>query len=166
MAPPGFPARPPPRPGVTTFRRRGRPLTRLGAALITVLIVLVCGVGIALVRADEGDESLSDRFTPASRGGRSAPLDHEAVIDLVAAYFPREEVGRAFSVIACESRGDPWATGRRGEQGLFQIQPRAWDDLAREMFGPAADLYDAVTNVAVAAAIWRDQGWAPWGCRP
>lgn len=32
---------------------------------------------------------------------------------------------------------------------------------------PGVSLYDTPeVNVAVAAAIWRSSGWAPWSCRP
>jgi soluble lytic murein transglycosylase-like protein len=142
------------------------------AAIPLVAVVLTARAeepedGVIAPAAAIAPEALApERSAPATRGNRPAALERSEVVDLVAAHFPPEEVASALAVLACESRFDPRATGRAGERGLFQIHPVYWTWLARQLVGPDADLYDPDTNVAVAAAVWRQFGWAPWSCRP
>jgi hypothetical protein len=127
---------------------------RFGRAVLLALIPFLAGALLA-----RGQEVDVDRYSPATRGGRSA------IVDLVADHFPPDQVEAALAVIRCESRFDPDATGRAGERGLFQVHP-LWQRLAERLYWPGVSLYDAEVNVAVAAAIWRAAGWRPWACRP
>lgn len=169
----------------STLHRLGRRtgLTRLGAMavlgylLATLLVVVFVSTAraddwhqetLALeavpARQDHGDAPAvspspppaAERFVPTSRGQRHA--------DLVARHFPPSEVATALRVLDCESKGDPSATGLVGEQGLFQIRPEYHQWRTYRLYGRWRSLYDAEVNIAVAAALWADTGWAPWSC--
>lgn len=62
----------------------------------------------------------------------------------------------AFRVVACESGGNPNATGARTRWGravgVFQILPNG--------------SYDPETNVRQAWAKFSRAGWSPWVCKP
>lgn len=152
-----------PRPGIHVFRppRRHPALTYLGQrlllALYVVALAILAGVGVGLVRAQSSDEDVP-RFVPASRG-----VLRSWHADLVAEHFPPEQIARALAVMACESRGDPGATGRAGEKGLMQVHP-IWQELAERLYWPGISLYEPEVNVRVAAAIWRAMGWGAWSC--
>ena len=61
----------------------------------------------------------------------------------------------ALAVAWCESRFNPQAVSPDGQNvGVFQV------NLVHGYY-PGAE-----ANVAKAYAIWTDQGWAPWSCRP
>lgn len=80
-------------------------------------------------------------------------------VQLVAGYpWP---VDQAIRVMMCESSGDANAVNGPN-QGLFQINAAVHQDRV----APGESLYDPVVNVRVAYAIWQDQGWRPWSCRP
>lgn len=75
---------------------------------------------------------------------------------LVASVFPASAVDAALRVMACESGGNPWATGSAGERGLFQIHPLHFDST-----------YDPLGNVLAAYRIsGGGASWAAWTCRP
>lgn len=79
--------------------------------------------------------------------------------DLVCSYdWPCDQ---ALKVMHCESKGYARAFSLNN-YGLFQINGihRA------RVQGNVESLYDPETNVRVAYAIWSEQGWRPWGCRP
>ena len=58
-----------------------------------------------------------------------------------------------------ESGGDPSAISPDGRNvGLFEI------NLVHGY--TVAQLLDPPTNIRVAYAIWREQGWSPWSCKP
>jgi hypothetical protein len=64
----------------------------------------------------------------------------------------------AIAVGWAESKGDPHATGRQGEKGLWQIYPRAHPDWDR-----GGDLYDSSYNARAAFAISNGgTNWLPW----
>lgn len=79
---------------------------------------------------------------------------------LVAEFFPAEEVETAMCIIERESGGYPGADNPHSSAaGLFQILQSLW--------GPhygvsTADLYDPMTNVRIARAIWAEHGWVAW----
>lgn len=85
--------------------------------------------------------------------------------DLIARYFPAEQVGKACAVVACESGYLPTAANPSSTaRGLFQLMmsihaprfyARGWvyDDWA-----------DPEKNTAIAAELWREAGWRPWVC--
>ena len=78
--------------------------------------------------------------------------------DLVCSFdWPCE---KAIRVMFCESRYDPQAYSQ-GNYGLYQINAihRA------RVGGDLQSLYTPSVNIAVAYAIWSEQGWRPWGCR-
>lgn len=77
--------------------------------------------------------------------------------DLVASVFPAWAVDDVLRVMACESNGDPWATGAAGERGLLQIHPRYHADAT----------YDPEGNLRAAYRISNGgQSWAAWTCKP
>jgi hypothetical protein len=64
----------------------------------------------------------------------------------------------AIAVGWAESKGDPHATGRLGEKGLWQIYPRAHPDWDR-----GGNLYDPNYNARAAFAISNGgTNWLPW----
>jgi soluble lytic murein transglycosylase-like protein len=71
-------------------------------------------------------------------------------------------VAEALRVMACESGGNAAAESGYGDGGLMQIRYAAHYDKVASYDA----LFDPATNIAVAYRIWRDQGWAPWGCSP
>lgn len=76
--------------------------------------------------------------------------------NIVAAHFPGQG-DYAYSVFWCESKLDPTAIGAAGERGIAQIHP-IWF----KVYGvPPADLEG---QVAQAAVIVGDIGWAHWSC--
>lgn len=85
------------------------------------------------------------------------------VLGLISQYWPESEWEAALAVSYCESSWRPWATGRAGEIGLFQLHPayHAWRWAGEDPYEPAV-------NVRVAYDVWRDNGpgWRPWTCRP
>lgn len=74
---------------------------------------------------------------------------------LVASIFPAEMVDQALRVMACESGGNPNATGAAGERGLFQIHPLHRDST-----------YDPEGNVRAALRISGGYSWNAWTCKP
>lgn len=85
----------------------------------------------------------------------------------MASVFPASAVDAALRVMACESGGNPWATGSAGERGLFQVMPRYHQAKADAAFGAGADLYDPYINTVVASIISAGgSNWAAWTCRP
>lgn len=139
-------------PGILPPRRRSR-----WPGIVLGLLVLLA-IGLLDLRS-AGAQADPDRYVPTSRG---ALRGWHA--DLVAEHFPPEQVPTALRVMACESKGDPGATGTLGERGLFQIRPELWQYLADLLFWPGASLYDPEVNVATAAAIWKVLGWSAWSC--
>ncbi len=95
---------------------------------------------------------------PAALG---SPAGVERWRELVAAYFPADQVDRALQVMACESGGDPSAVNpSSGASGLMQVMPFWADALAL----PHDALFDPATNLDVAAWIWGQGGWSHWSC--
>jgi len=82
--------------------------------------------------------------------------------------LPAEMARDAWPVVWCESRGDPGARSRDGDQhGLFQLsrryhEPKAW---RRALIWEEA-MASPQVQADIAAEIWRASGWAPWTCRP
>lgn len=80
--------------------------------------------------------------------------------DLVCSYsWP---CSQALRVMACESTNNP-AAYNAGQYGLFQVN---YPYHASRVGGDPNVLFDPEINVAVAHAIWREQGWRPWACKP
>jgi Lysozyme like domain len=74
----------------------------------------------------------------------------------------------AIAVAACESGRDmsgrldgQWATNGN-HYGIFQISYVH----APNFPGFYENWMDPVFNIEVAFAIWSEQGWYPWSCRP
>ena len=61
----------------------------------------------------------------------------------------------------CESSGHAGAYNA-GNYGLFQINAVH----SARVGGDLVSLFLPEVNASVAYAIWLDQGWAPWACRP
>lgn len=152
--------RPPTRCGVRAYRprrRRAAP-TRLGWALGLVLLLLVAGVGVAAVRAEDGDEI--PRYTPSARGTRPAVTRWRPLLEQY-----DWDVATALRVVDCESGGDASVPNQQGSGalGLFQAMPN-WRGLAYRLTG-STDLANPWVNVAVAYALWADAGgtFGYWG---
>ena len=78
--------------------------------------------------------------------------------NLVAAYFPADQVDHALRVMQCESGGNPNAYNPSGASGLMQVLA-SWAD----NFGlTPAQLFDPATNLQVARYLWDDGGWGHW----
>lgn len=86
---------------------------------------------------------------------------------LVESYFHPADVDHALRVMACESKGDPYARNRSsGASGLFQHLPKYWSDRAAAAGFPGASIFDPEANTAVAAWLVYDfGGWRHWTCR-
>jgi hypothetical protein len=83
--------------------------------------------------------------------------------NLIAKYFPQEEVVNALKIASKENgAGDPGRTHRNRngtvDYGLFQINSVH----AAKVGGNLEKLKDPETNVKVAFQIWQEQGWRPW----
>ena len=86
--------------------------------------------------------------------------------ELVASIMPADTVERWLRVMACESGGNPNATGAAGELGLLQIMPYYHQAKADALFGAGANLYDPVVNVSVAYVIsGGGYSFSAWTCK-
>jgi len=104
-----------------------------------------------LVGGRGGAEVPSGLAVPGLRG----VAEQDAVLALIAAYdWPYEEAVRIFT---CESGLRPDAISPDGQNvGVAQINL---------IHGYSTEyLLDAERNLAVAYALYLDQGWAPWAC--
>lgn len=73
---------------------------------------------------------------------------------LVASIFPGYAVNTVLRIMACESGGDPNATGWAGERGLMQVHPSHYDST-----------YDPYLNLLAAYRISNGgNNWGPWTC--
>jgi hypothetical protein len=72
-------------------------------------------------------------------------MAHSCWDDLLAKYAWSSS--RAFSVLMCESEGNPWDYNPSSATGLMQ-----------ELGGP----YDPTSNIAVAYDMYSHRGWQPW----
>ena len=108
------------------------------------------------------DEPGSPRPAPPPAAGPPA-TDVAALICSMA--WPCHE---ALAVAWCESNHQPGAISPDGANvGLMQINLIHYRRVGAESRAAAVGpLLDAATNLRVAFAIWSDQGWAPWSCRP
>lgn len=61
----------------------------------------------------------------------------------------------AVVVAECESGLRRGQVGAQGEQGLWQIHP---------VHGAVPS--DPYAQAVIARALWEDQGWTPWSCKP
>jgi hypothetical protein len=79
---------------------------------------------------------------------------------LVAVEFPAREIETAMCVIRHESGGNPHADNPGSSaKGLFQVLASLWGP----HYGVShSELSDPVTNIRIAADIWRNHGWAAW----
>lgn len=120
--------------------------------------------------AEEVDDDVSrpaDKPAPAAPRVAPTPVvaapshDLRGLRDLICSKpWPCEQ---AIRVATCESTLRPRAISPDGANwGLFQINRVH----AGRVGGNLSALLDAATNVQVAFAIWSEQGWMPWSCRP
>lgn len=83
----------------------------------------------------------------------------------IAAHFG-DVYDRAVGVARCESTLNPNAVSRDGSNwGLFQINI-VHRTRVESMGFSWSQILDADVNAAVARAIFDEQGWVPWACRP
>lgn len=107
----------------------------------------------------------------------AAPLIAQAeLLALVRAAFPADQVTNAMAVADCES-GQQSIIGQQNNDGstdwgIFQLNDAGTLQSALASIGqPTSTLaaaqaaaLDPLTNVAAAARIYADRGWAPWVC--
>lgn len=83
------------------------------------------------------------------RHGEKSLAEAHACWDGLLARYPWP-TSTAFSVMYCESKGDPWAYNPSfGATGLMQI-----------LHGPT----DPAANVTLAFRMWTERSWSPWVC--
>lgn len=100
----------------------------------------------------------------------------EAVLALIVAHFPADQIGNAMAVARCESGhsnaiGAVNANGTR-DWGVFQLNDGGTLQGALQRIGVAFDstaeaqrlALGAETNVRAARTIYDSRGWAPWVC--
>lgn len=85
------------------------------------------------------------------------------VHDLIVADFgPIGQVDTALYIASRESGCNPNAyNGVYGASGVFQIIPSSWAAWTARC-GIYGSVFNAATNVAVAACVVADEGWGPW----
>ena len=97
---------------------------------------------------------------------REATVMYVYALDQPAVLMPEAMAHDAYAVLACESRHDPNArNGVSGATGLFQLHP-IHARRAQAMGYRWEQIVEPQANVDVATAIWREQGWSPWACKP
>mgnify|MGYP001388050227 CR=1 FL=1 len=101
----------------------------------------------------EQQAGASAQPVPEGAGWDAGEAGVDGIEGLVCSYeWP---CGEALAVARCESGLDPNAVSPDGANiGVFQINV---------VHGYYPGL---IANVAKAYEIWRDQGWAPWSCKP
>lgn len=81
--------------------------------------------------------------------------------------LPTDMARSAGAVLTCENRHlDPGAISETGDWGLWQINRRWQEGRAARMDYHWEQMLEAGPNTAVAEAIWQEQGWTPWSCKP
>jgi len=85
--------------------------------------------------------------------------DEDCAREVICSYaWPCEQ---ALSVARCESEFDPWAFNA-GNYGWFQINAVH----QARVDGNVDALFDPVINTQVAFALWLENGWSIWACKP
>ena len=69
-------------------------------------------------------------------------------------------------VMLCESRGDPNAVSPTDDYGLMQLNRRWQEDRANRLGFDWSQMLEPLPNILVAEAIWREQSWRAWSCKP
>jgi len=102
------------------------------------------------------------------RPPRGLPDPPPAVALAIARAFPPDQQTAALGVSYCESHWEisdrtsgPWRTN----VGPFQVNAVHRGRAASLGYSWAQVRLDPLANAVVAAALWHDQGWAPWSCR-
>ena len=72
---------------------------------------------------------------------------------------------QSIAVAGCESTFDLQAISRTNDYGLFQIN-RIHERRVTAMGYRWSQMLELRPNADVAFAIYREQGWRPWSCRP
>ena len=88
----------------------------------------------------------------------------EAWRPLVERYFEKRDTNQALAVLYCESSGNPSATHTHSRAaGLFQHLPQFWEERSQAAQLPGAGIFDAESNIAVAAwLVYEGGGWKHW----
>lgn len=154
---------------IHTFRRRRRlpePVPWLRTGLVVALLVLLGGLGVGLVRAEEEEVP---RYSPSTRGNRPAQLARSEVVDLAAEVFGADLAPYVAAIAWCESSHRPGARNAGWDRvfgwydyvGLLQIERGIWAPTALALTG-SADLTDPWVNLVTGREIQRRQGWRAW----
>ena len=94
------------------------------------------------------------------------PSCYVADLDAPCVTMPPAMLQDAYAVINCESRHNRLAISATGDWGLFQLN-RYWQERRANRMGyDWSEMREVRPNVAVATAIFEEQGWGPWSCRP
>ncbi len=151
-------------------------LTILGTSLLLAVFVLAGRGGGAIGQppgppAQAWQDALSPAWTPPpdSPAPTPSPTPYSATssvtvppsgsIEALACSYDWPCL-EAVSVMLCESGGDPAAYNPGGAKGLMQLMP------IHQWRAPGGDFFDAATNLEVSYALYLDQGWGPWVCKP
>lgn len=138
----------------------------------------------ALLASADGGGSLTfgnDTTTPSVSNGGAIPTTDATpktrqIQSLIRKYFPRDQLGNAMAVSACES-GHSDAKGAVNSDGtidwgVFQLNDggtlQASLDAIGVSYSSTAEArqlaLETDTNVKAAAQIYAERGWAPWVC--
>lgn len=103
----------------------------------------------------------------------SLALGVEQWRNLVATYFPADQVDRALRVLGCETgwTGNPSSKNPTSSAaGLFQFLRSTWDRVAVPLGYGSYDsgaVYDPVANVHAASVLSQGgSDWSQWSCKP
>lgn len=115
----------------------------------------------------------SPTTTPSDKQGgvyvRSGYLTETEVRAIISKYFQTADVNRAIRIAWCASSFNPAAVNpASGASGLFQHLPEHWAERSTAADRPGGSIFDADTNVAVAAWMLYSLpgGWSHWDCSP
>lgn len=86
--------------------------------------------------------------------------------NLIASFWPADQVARACRVMLCESNGSPTARNARSSAaGAWQFLSATHRSYGEYPKYATADQAPMSSQTAAAFRLWRARGWSPWVCR-
>lgn len=128
-------------------------------AMASVLAITACSL---LAQADDGGETARtiEYLSQHQHVGVMVEWADEP-------FIPDAMRQGAMLVLPCENRElDPRAVSSTGDTGLWQVNGYWQRDRITRMGFTPDDMLAAGPNTQVAVAIWSEQGFTPWSCRP